>query len=100
MEFNAYSDNDDDSYASCFEHSNVYSLSVAFVEDYPMNDENNINDTKSVSVYTLYMVSNLEHKQLPGALMDRGANGRVAGSDVWIIAIAQRKVDITGVGDV
>jgi hypothetical protein len=34
-----------------------------------------------------------------GALIDRGANGGVVGSDVWIINRSDRCVDITGIDD-
>jgi hypothetical protein len=45
----------------------------------------------------IYQVSASAVKQKPGALVDRGANGGVAGADVRVIATTDRHVDIQGI---
>jgi Reverse transcriptase (RNA-dependent DNA polymerase) len=45
----------------------------------------------------VYRVSAHESKSLRGSLIDRGANGGIAGNDVRIISTSDRTVDVTGI---
>jgi hypothetical protein len=47
----------------------------------------------------MYQVSNHKQMTLPLALIDRGANGGVAGSDTWLIDKSLRSVHIQGIDD-
>jgi hypothetical protein len=47
----------------------------------------------------MYQVSNHKQTTLPLALIDRGANGGVAGSDTWLIDKSLRSVHIQGIDD-
>jgi hypothetical protein len=47
----------------------------------------------------MYQVSNHKQKMLPLGLIDRGANGGVAGSDTWLIDKSQRSFHIQGIDD-
>jgi hypothetical protein len=47
----------------------------------------------------MYQVSNHKQKMLPLALIDRGANGGVAGSDTRLIDKSQRSFHIQGIDD-
>jgi hypothetical protein len=47
----------------------------------------------------MYQVSNHKQTTLPLALIDRGANGGVAGSDTWLIDKSLRSVHIQGIND-
>jgi hypothetical protein len=47
----------------------------------------------------MYQVSNHKQTMLPLALIDRGANGGVAGSDTWLIDKSLRSVHIQGIDD-
>ena len=44
-----------------------------------------------------YQVSATQASHSKGALIDRGANGRIAGNDVGIIATTGKSVDIQGI---
>ena len=50
-----------------------------------------------VNATILYSVSASNHKQVSSALVDRGANGGIAGDDVRIIEKTLRHVDIQGI---
>ena len=59
---------------------------------------NGVNFTREVNVHCTYSVS--AHKsEYHGSLVDRGANGGIAGSDVCIIEKTTRKVDVQGIDD-
>jgi hypothetical protein len=47
----------------------------------------------------MYQVSNHKQTTLPLALIDRGANGGVAGSDTWLIDQLLHSVHIQGIND-
>jgi hypothetical protein len=47
----------------------------------------------------MYQVSNHKQTMLPLALIDRGANGGVAGSDTWLIDKSLRSIHIQGIND-
>jgi hypothetical protein len=47
----------------------------------------------------MYQVSNHKQTTLPLALIDRGTNGGVAGSDTWLIDKSLRSVHIQGIDD-
>jgi hypothetical protein len=47
----------------------------------------------------MYQVSNHKKTMLPLALIDRGANGGVAGSDTWLIDKSLCSVHIQGIDD-
>jgi hypothetical protein len=47
----------------------------------------------------MYQVSNHKQTMLPLALIDRGANGGVAGSDTWLIDQSLHSVHIQGIDD-
>jgi hypothetical protein len=47
----------------------------------------------------MYQVSNHKQTTLPLALIDRGANGGVAGSDTWLIDKSLHSVHIQGIDD-
>jgi hypothetical protein len=47
----------------------------------------------------MYQVSNHKQMMLPLALIDRGANGGVAGSDTWLINQSLHSVHIQGIDD-
>jgi hypothetical protein len=47
----------------------------------------------------MYQVSNHKQTMLPLALIDRGTNGGVAGSDTWLIDKSLRSVHIQGIDD-
>jgi hypothetical protein len=47
----------------------------------------------------MYQVSNHKQTMLPLALIDRGANGGVAGSDTWLIDKSLHSVHIQGIDD-
>jgi hypothetical protein len=47
----------------------------------------------------MYQVSNHKQMTLPLALIDRGTNGGVAGSDTWLIDKSQCSVHIQGIDD-
>jgi hypothetical protein len=47
----------------------------------------------------MYQVSNHKQMTLPLALIDRGANGGVAGSDTWLIDKSLHSVHIQGIDD-
>jgi hypothetical protein len=47
----------------------------------------------------MYHVSNHKQMTLPLALIDRGANGSVAGSDTWLIDKSLHSVHIQGIND-
>ncbi len=53
----------------------------------------------SYAASTRYSVSSHESSNRIGALVDRGANGGIAGNDVRIIATTDRRVDIQGVSN-
>jgi hypothetical protein len=47
----------------------------------------------------MYQVSNHKQTMLPLALIDRGTNGGVAGSDTWLIDKSLHSVHIQGIND-
>ena len=58
--------------------------------------ESKLNRTVSMTKLK-YLVTKMEHRSKKGALIDRGANGGVAGQDVRVIAKSDRSVNITGI---
>jgi hypothetical protein len=57
-------------------------------------------DKPSVTINdVMYQVSNHKQTMLPLALIDRGANGGVAGSDTWLIDQSLHSVHIQGIND-
>ena len=58
--------------------------------------ESKLNRTISMTKLK-YSVTKMEHRSKKGALIDRGANGGVAGQDVRVIAKSDRSVNITGI---
>ena len=55
----------------------------------------NVGKTENIT----YVASNARTKQGMGSLIDRGANGGVAGDDVRIILRTNRNVNVTGIAD-
>ena len=61
--------------------------------------------TKSLIIYqaynasTTYSISVHDQARRIGALVDRGANGGIAGNDVRIIATTDRSIDVQGVSN-
>ena len=58
--------------------------------------ESKLNRTVSMTKLK-HSVTKMEHRSKKGALMDRGANGGVAGQDVRVIAKSDRSVNNTGI---
>lgn len=54
-------------------------------------------DTREVNVTYQASVSSSKRKQGRGSLMDRGANGGIAGNDCVVIREYDREVDVTGI---
>ena len=53
---------------------------------------------KSTDCYTLsYSVTSVQTKTTYGSLIDRGANGGLAGADVRVIAKTDREIDVNGI---
>jgi hypothetical protein len=57
------------------------------------------NSVETVSNHDTYHVSAHHSKELPRSLVDRGANGGIAGSDCRIISYSDRTVDATGIAN-
>ena len=52
--------------------------------------------TKQIKFNVVYRVSNHDSKPRSASLIDRGANGGLAGNDVKVISTSSRKVDVAG----
>ena len=52
--------------------------------------------TKQIKLNVLYRVSKIDTRSKSASLIDRGANGGLAGDDVRVLSISDRTVDVTG----
>ena len=57
------------------------------------------NEKRIVKLHDSYSVSNVMARSDRGSLIDRGANGGVAGTDVRVMSLTDCMVDITGIDD-
>ena len=85
------------------DHPELYQENHFHQESYPMQDSDIENLLESHSPYTVNMAStyhiSIHSSSYYGSLVDRGANGGLAGADVHVLERTGRKVSVTGIDD-
>ena len=62
-----------------------------------LSSKDSTSNKLKITMHIMYRVSQQVHHPSIGALVDRGANGGIAGNDVRIISKTDRTVDVSGI---